>query len=252
MGARAPQDHDAGGDRGDGRHAAHRPHPAHRPAPAAGQWLRQPQRRACRRARGCEDTRAVVDAVRDRLQGAQGSQPHLGHRQRAQRQHRHRAHGRRRSARRSSSSCSASSWPRLRDIPGVRFSAGGGNFGGGALQIELTGDDSNLLATAAAQIERELRAVPGFSNVNTSASLLQPELVDAAASRARRRAGRDHRGHQPGHAHRHQRRCVEQPRQAEPAGPADSDPRAAERQGPRRASTRSGCSTCPRAWDRCR
>src|SRR5512139_351432 len=38
----------------------------------------------------------------------------------------------------------------VRDIPGARFSAGGGNFGGGALQIEITGDDSNLLATAAA------------------------------------------------------------------------------------------------------
>ena len=65
----------------------------------------------------------------------------------------------------------------IRDIPGARFSAGGNNFGGGALQIEITGDDSNLLATAAAQIERELRAVPGFSNVNTSASLVQPEIV---------------------------------------------------------------------------
>jgi len=65
----------------------------------------------------------------------------------------------------------------VRDIPGARFSAGGNNFGGGALQIELTGDDSNLLTAAAAQVERELRAVPGFSNVSTSASLVQPELV---------------------------------------------------------------------------
>jgi multidrug efflux pump subunit AcrB len=65
----------------------------------------------------------------------------------------------------------------IRDIPGARFSAGGGNFGGGGLQLEITGDDSNALAAAAAQIERELRAVPGFSNVSTSASLVQPELV---------------------------------------------------------------------------
>src|SRR6185369_10593373 len=65
----------------------------------------------------------------------------------------------------------------VRDIPGARFSAGGNNFGGGALQIELTGDDSNLLTAAAAQVEREMRAVPGFSNVSTSASLVQPELV---------------------------------------------------------------------------
>ena len=65
----------------------------------------------------------------------------------------------------------------VRNIPGARFSAGGNNFGGGALQIELTGDDSALLSLAAAQVERELRAVPGFSNVSTSAALVQPELV---------------------------------------------------------------------------
>jgi multidrug efflux pump subunit AcrB len=63
-----------------------------------------------------------------------------------------------------------------RVIPGVRISASSGNFGNGGLQIELTGDDSSLLTVAAAQIERELRAVPGISNVSTSASLLQPEL----------------------------------------------------------------------------
>jgi multidrug efflux pump subunit AcrB len=65
----------------------------------------------------------------------------------------------------------------VRGIAGARFASGGNNFGSGALQVEITGDDSNLLSTAASQIERELRAVPGFSNVSTSASLLQPELV---------------------------------------------------------------------------
>ncbi|MFO1503568.1 MAG: efflux RND transporter permease subunit [Steroidobacteraceae bacterium] len=65
-----------------------------------------------------------------------------------------------------------------RDIPGVRISTGGGgNPGSGPLQIDLAGDDSNVLAAAAAQLERELREVPGISNVTTSASLLQPELV---------------------------------------------------------------------------
>jgi multidrug efflux pump subunit AcrB len=66
----------------------------------------------------------------------------------------------------------------LKDIPGTRISAnGGGQPGGGPLQIELTGDDSNQLDRAAAAVERELRNVPGISNVSTSASLLQPELV---------------------------------------------------------------------------
>jgi multidrug efflux pump subunit AcrB len=66
----------------------------------------------------------------------------------------------------------------LRQVPGARVGGGGGGFGGGSsLQVELTGDDSNQLAAAAAAIERELREVPGFSAVTTSASLLQPELV---------------------------------------------------------------------------
>jgi multidrug efflux pump subunit AcrB len=66
----------------------------------------------------------------------------------------------------------------LRTIPGVRIQGGGGgNPGSGPLQIELTGDDSAILATTASNIEREMRNLPGFSNVTTSASLLQPELV---------------------------------------------------------------------------
>jgi multidrug efflux pump subunit AcrB len=66
----------------------------------------------------------------------------------------------------------------LRQVPGARVGGGGGGFGNSSsLQVELTGDDSNLLNTAAAEIERQLRQVPGFSAVTTSASLLQPELV---------------------------------------------------------------------------
>jgi multidrug efflux pump subunit AcrB len=64
------------------------------------------------------------------------------------------------------------------DIPGVRITnGGGGNPGSGPLQLNLTADDSNVLATTSAQAERELREVPGITNVTTSASLLQPELV---------------------------------------------------------------------------
>jgi multidrug efflux pump subunit AcrB len=68
----------------------------------------------------------------------------------------------------------------LRVIPGVRVGAGGGGGGGpgnGALQIELTGDDSALLTTAAAEVEKQMRELPGITNVSTSASLLAPELV---------------------------------------------------------------------------
>ena len=64
-------------------------------------------------------------------------------------------------------------------IPGARIAAGNVGFSGGGstVQFELTGDDSNLLTTAAAAIELQLREVRGFSNVTTSANLLAPELV---------------------------------------------------------------------------
>ncbi len=65
----------------------------------------------------------------------------------------------------------------LRKIPGVRIQGGNsGGPGGGPVQITLTGDDSNKLASAASNVVRELRQVPGLTNVTTSASLLQPEL----------------------------------------------------------------------------
>ncbi len=48
----------------------------------------------------------------------------------------------------------------LRAIPGVRIQSGGntgGGPGGGPVQLTLTGDDSAVLATTAANVERELR-----------------------------------------------------------------------------------------------
>jgi multidrug efflux pump subunit AcrB len=67
----------------------------------------------------------------------------------------------------------------MRSIPGIRIQTAGGNGppGSGPLEIQLTGDNSTLLASAALDIEREMRNVPGFSNVTTSTSLLQPELT---------------------------------------------------------------------------
>jgi multidrug efflux pump subunit AcrB len=66
----------------------------------------------------------------------------------------------------------------FRALPGVRVQGDqSGGPGGGPVQIQLTGDDSAVLAVTAAIIERELGAVPGFCNVTTCASLLQPELV---------------------------------------------------------------------------
>jgi multidrug efflux pump subunit AcrB len=66
----------------------------------------------------------------------------------------------------------------MRTIAGARITAGrGGNPGSGPVQVELTGDDSILLNVAAAQVEREMRNLPNLSNVTTSTSLLQPELI---------------------------------------------------------------------------
>jgi multidrug efflux pump subunit AcrB len=68
---------------------------------------------------------------------------------------------------------------RIEDVPGARlaFGGGGGAPGGSRLQIELVGEDSAMLAMAASNIEREMRGIPGLTSVNTSASLLAPELT---------------------------------------------------------------------------
>lgn len=67
---------------------------------------------------------------------------------------------------------------RIIDIPGARLSFGGnGAPGGGQLQIQLVGEDSTQLNAAAADVERDMRTVRGLGSVNTTASLLQPEIV---------------------------------------------------------------------------
>jgi hydrophobe/amphiphile efflux-1 (HAE1) family protein len=63
----------------------------------------------------------------------------------------------------------------VQDIPGVRVSFGAGNFGEKA-QISLAGDDPRLLDTVARKVEQELRGA-GMTNVQSSASLVQPEIV---------------------------------------------------------------------------
>src|SRR5690606_38478151 len=51
----------------------------------------------------------------------------------------------------------------LRDIPGARMQFQGG--GGNSLQITLVGDESNRLELAAANVEREIRALPGLGQI---------------------------------------------------------------------------------------
>jgi multidrug efflux pump subunit AcrB len=66
----------------------------------------------------------------------------------------------------------------LRAIPGARFQfSGGGGGGGNQVQITLAGDEPSRLSLAAANVEREIRAMPGLGLVTSSAALQKPEIV---------------------------------------------------------------------------
>ncbi len=64
----------------------------------------------------------------------------------------------------------------LRDIPGARFQFSSGG-GGSRLQVTLAGDEPNRLNLAAANAEREIRALPGLGMITSSAALQKPEIV---------------------------------------------------------------------------
>jgi multidrug efflux pump subunit AcrB len=63
----------------------------------------------------------------------------------------------------------------LRDIPGARFQFAGN--GGSSLEVTLAGDDPNRLELAAANVEREIRRLPGLGMITSSAALQKPEIV---------------------------------------------------------------------------
>jgi multidrug efflux pump subunit AcrB len=63
----------------------------------------------------------------------------------------------------------------LRDIPGARIQFSGSDAD--RMAVTLAGDDAAALNRAAANVERELRQMPGLGTVTSSASLLQPEIV---------------------------------------------------------------------------
>jgi multidrug efflux pump subunit AcrB len=64
----------------------------------------------------------------------------------------------------------------LETLPGVRMKVGlaGGNQ---KYILVLTGEDSQALTSAAQLVERDLRTVPGFGNIASSASLVRPEIA---------------------------------------------------------------------------
>ena len=65
---------------------------------------------------------------------------------------------------------------RLRGLAGARVSFLS-TEPGELMQLVLSGDDSKLLAEAAAGLERELRTLPGLGSITSTAALLRPEIV---------------------------------------------------------------------------
>ncbi len=68
--------------------------------------------------------------------------------------------------------------PLMRTAPGARVQFGNpGNGGGSTLYgVTLASDDHDALQRAISELEREMRGVPGLSNVVSSASLVRPEI----------------------------------------------------------------------------
>jgi multidrug efflux pump subunit AcrB len=63
----------------------------------------------------------------------------------------------------------------LRALPGTRISVGRGSSGE-KLEVTLAGDDSQLLESAAASLEHDIRSLKGLGNVRSSAALQRPEI----------------------------------------------------------------------------
>jgi len=63
----------------------------------------------------------------------------------------------------------------LRDIPGARVSVGRGSSGE-KLEVTLASDDSQLLESAAAALERDMRSLTGVGNVTSGQALQRPEI----------------------------------------------------------------------------
>jgi multidrug efflux pump subunit AcrB len=64
---------------------------------------------------------------------------------------------------------------RLRMLPGVRVSVGGG-MSGTTMSLVIASDDPGALERASAAVEKELRGMKGIGNVTSSAALQQPEI----------------------------------------------------------------------------
>jgi multidrug efflux pump subunit AcrB len=64
----------------------------------------------------------------------------------------------------------------LESLPGVRSKVGLGGSGEKYILV-LTGEDPNALRTAARDVERDLRTIPGLGSISSTASLIRPEIA---------------------------------------------------------------------------
>jgi multidrug efflux pump subunit AcrB len=64
----------------------------------------------------------------------------------------------------------------LEPLPGVRSKVGLGGSGEKYILV-LTGEDPQALGTAAREVEKDLRTIPGLGQVASTASLIRPEIV---------------------------------------------------------------------------
>jgi len=64
----------------------------------------------------------------------------------------------------------------LEQLPGVRSKVGLGGSGEKYILV-ITGEDPQALATAARAVERDLRTVPGLGSIQSTASLIRPEIA---------------------------------------------------------------------------
>lgn len=67
--------------------------------------------------------------------------------------------------------------PNLSSIPGVRYSFGGSFGFSGKLQVLLASDDPSALQGTAEKLITDMRLVPGFFDVTSSAALQRPEIL---------------------------------------------------------------------------
>jgi HAE1 family hydrophobic/amphiphilic exporter-1 len=67
--------------------------------------------------------------------------------------------------------------PELRSIPGVRVRFGADGSSGAKLQVALVSDDAEALTQASRELERQMRGLPGLSNVASTANLARPEIL---------------------------------------------------------------------------